>query len=155
MEYPNVDTWTRENEKDAYVYVDGKNVRMNLSRFIPNSHRRFNEKDKEIVDSLETFIVERGLFLKKIDVLCRYMDYFIEFFDDDKELPIIMIYMKNKIDSTSESLTMQEFIKMLQIKFFKDTVIKRNIYRMVDANLFRAWLTFFLLYFPSPSLVEV
>lgn len=134
MEYPNVDTWTRENEKDAYVYVDGKNVRMNLSRFIPNSHRRFNEKDKEIVDSLETFIVERGLFLKKIDVLCKYMDYFIEFFDDDKELPIIMIYMKNKIDSTSESLTMQEFIKMLQIKFFKDTGIKRNIYRMVDAN---------------------
>ena len=99
MKYPNVDTWKRNEDEQAYVYMDGKNVRMNLCKFIPSS-RRFTEKDKEVSDSLETFIIERGLFLKKIDVLCKYMDYFIECFDDDKELPVIMIHMKNRIDST-------------------------------------------------------
>ena len=133
MKYPNVDTWKRNEDEQAYVYMDGKNVRMNLCKFIPSS-RRFTEKDKEVSDSLETFIIERGLFLKKIDVLCKYMDYFIEFFDDDKELPVIMIHMKNRIDSTKESMTMDEFVKMIQIKFFRDTAIKQNIYRMVSEN---------------------
>lgn len=134
MEYPNVDLWQRKENENAYVYVDGKNVRMNLVKFIPKSNKKFSDKDKEIANSLETFIIERGLFLKKIDVLCKYMDYFIEFFDEDKELPVTMIHIKNKLDSKKESLTTKEFVKLIQIKFFRDSSLKRNIYRMVDAN---------------------
>ena len=46
MKYPNVDTWKRNEDEQAYVYMDGKNVRMNLCKFIPSS-RRFTEKDKQ------------------------------------------------------------------------------------------------------------
>ena len=134
MVYPNVDTWERKNPEDAYVLSDGTNMKLNIEKVIPNSTRRFNDADKDSIVSLETFIIERGLFYKKVNVLCKYIDYFIEFFDDDKELPIVFMYMKNELDSVSESLTITEFLELMNRKFFRDTRIKKNIYRMVDTN---------------------
>lgn len=134
MVYPNVDTWERDVPEDAYVLSDGSNIRLNIKRVIPNSTRRFNDSDRDSIISLETYIIERGLFVKKINVLCKYIDYFIEYFDEDKELPIVFMYMKNKLDSVSESLTITEFLELMNRKFFRDTHIKKNIYKMVDAN---------------------
>ena len=131
--YPDVDTWKRSNE-EAYIYPDGKNVKINLKKAIPKSYRKFRKEDKEAQDSLQTFILERKLFFTKIDELCSYIDYFIEFFDEDKELPKMYMDIKHRLDSNEEPLTIIEFIKLINRKFFRDTSIKRNIYQMVNAN---------------------
>ena len=131
---PKVDNWERKNQKDAYIYSDGKNIKINIKKAIPNSSKRFSKEDLEATESLETFIIERRLFLKRIDIIAKYDDYFIEYFDRYKELPTIYLFMKDKIDSTSQSLTMNEFTTLLGAKFFRDTEIKDNIYRMVEYN---------------------
>ena len=131
---PKVDNWERKNQKDAYIYSDGKNIKINLRKAIPKSSRRFSKEDLEATESLETFIIERRLFLARIDVIAKYIDYFIDFFDRYKELPMVYLFMKDKMDSTSESLTMNEFTTLLNAKFFRDTEIKDNIYRMVEHN---------------------
>ena len=38
---PKVDNWERKNQKDAYIYSDGKNIKINIKKAIPNSSKRF------------------------------------------------------------------------------------------------------------------
>ena len=66
---PKVDNWERKNQKDAYIYSDGKNIKINIKKAIPNSSKRFSKEDLEATESLETFIIERRLFLKRIDII--------------------------------------------------------------------------------------
>lgn len=131
---PKVDEWERKDHKESYVYSDGKNIKINIMKAIPNSAKRFSKKDLEITESLETFIVERRLFAARLDIIAKYTDYFIEYFDRYKELPMVYLFMKDKLDSSSKSLTMNEFTTLLGAKFFRDTEIKDNIYRMVEYN---------------------
>ena len=70
---PKVDNWERKNQKDAYIYSDGKNIKINIKKAIPNSSKRFSKEDLEATESLETFIIERRLFLKRIDIIAQHI----------------------------------------------------------------------------------
>ena len=131
--YPDIDTWEREPE-EAYAYTDGKNLILNIEKIIPISLERMSKEDKESITYMKTFVLERKLFFKKTDLIAQYIDYFVEFFDEDKELPLAYLSIKEAIDSGDKSMTPMEFLKMMVIKFFKDTHIKRNIFKMVEAN---------------------
>ena len=135
MNYPDVDTWKRESEEDAYFYSDGKNLVINLDKAIPNSMKKLRRRrDDEVFKFMRTFIVERKLFYKRTDLIAQYLDYFTEFFDEDKELIIIYLNMKEVIDSTIKQLTIPEYMRMLFDTFINSTSIKRHIYDMVEAN---------------------
>ena len=117
MNYPDVDTWKRESEEDAYFYSDGKNLVINLDKVIPNSMKKLRRRrDDEVFKFMRTFIVERKLFYKRTDLIAQYLDYFTEFFDEDKELIIIYLNMKEVIDSTIKQLTIPEYMRMLFIQ---------------------------------------
>lgn len=133
---PKVDTWARKNPASGYVYPDGKNIKLNVTKFIPKSSRKLmaNKFTKDEIASLETLLIERKLFFNKTDMLCQYIDYFIEFFDEEKELPTAYLYMKKQLDSRMESMTADEFINMITIRFFRDSAIKSKVYDMVDYN---------------------
>ena len=133
-EIPKIDTWTRDNEKDAYAISDGKNLLLNIEKIIPNSIRKMPKEFQEGLNFMKTFIIERKLFFKKTDLICQYIDYFIEFFDPDKELPFAYLSLKEMIDSNINNLTMQEFVKLLNMRFFHDTEIKKHIYELVEYN---------------------
>ena len=132
-EYPNIDTWSREPE-ESYAYSDGKNLILNIEKILPMSLSRMSDKEKEGILHLKTFIIDRKLFYKKTDLIAQYVDYFTEFFDEDKELPLAYLSIKEAIDSSHKSMTPLEFLKTLMEKFFTGTAVKRNIYKMVSAN---------------------
>ena len=133
-EYPNIDTWTRENPEDAYVYSDGKNMIINIEKIMPMSLSKMSEEDQAKITLLKSFAIDRKLFYKKTDVICQYIDYYVEFFDDDKELPLAILSLKKMIDSSTSSMTKIEFMKSLVRKLFSETSIKKNVYRLVEAN---------------------
>ena len=131
---PKIDTWTRKNEEDAYATSDGKNLLLNIEKIIPNSIKRMPKEYLDGLNFMKTFIIERKLFFKKTDLICQYIDYFIEFFDPEKELPLVYLSLKEVIDSNIKTLTMQEFLKLLTMRFFHDTQIKKHIYELVEYN---------------------
>ena len=133
---PKVDTWGRKNPASGYVYPDGKNIKLNVMKFIPKSSRKLmaNKFTKEEIASLETLLIERKLFFNKTDMLCQYIDYFIEFYDEDKELPTAYLYMKKQLDSRTESMTTDDFVNMIKTRFFRDSSIKSKVYDMVNDN---------------------
>ena len=134
MQFCKVDEWKRSNPTDGYFFPEGNDIKLNLEKALPKSWSRIADKDAKFKDSLVTFSFDRRLFIHKTDVICRYNDYFVEFYDDDKELPTAYMYLKNQIDSIDRALTITEFLTIVNRRFFRDTNIKNNIYRMVDDN---------------------
>ena len=131
--YPEIDNWERKNNEDAYVWSDGKNLIINMKKFLP-SIDRMRKEDRQSLMFLQTFVIERKLFYKKTDLIAKYLDYYIEFFDPDKELPLTYLSIKEAIDSSNRSMTVSEFIKFIMDRFFRTTHVKRNIYQLVEAN---------------------
>lgn len=123
-----------KTKEDIWVINEHPNLRINLSKALPKSvtHRMF-ASEEELRDA-ETFTIGRKAFQNNLAQLCQYLSYFIEFYDPDKELMGLYMYMKNIIDNGVNSLTIEEFKKHLTGKIFRDYHIKENIYRLVEDN---------------------
>lgn len=130
-----IETWTRpvDNPEDSYVYPLDKAVILNIKKYIPESYEKAMKKDPEMLDKLRTFAIERTAFQNKTKDICNYVDYFIEQYDDDKELPLVYLSLKQIIDDEKYQLTAQEFQKLLYKRLFSPR-LKKAIYRLVHDN---------------------
>ena len=95
-----IETWTRpvDNPEDSYVYPMDKAVILNIKKYIPESFEKAMKKDPEMLEKLKTFAIERTAFQNKTKDICNYVDYFIEQYDEDKELPLESLSLKQIID---------------------------------------------------------
>lgn len=134
-EFVKVDDWHREPE-DAYIYAEDGVVKINLDKCMPDSIKRLREKSPDKIEKLSTFTITRRAFINYLGTIVKYIDYFIEFYDDEKELPALYSHWKNIIDSEDTILTEGEFRHMLIRNIFKESNIKKNVYRMVDDNMY-------------------
>lgn len=130
-----VDDWHRE-PKDAYIYAEDGCVKLNLDKCIPKSIDRLRKTCPDKIEKLSTFTITRRAFINAIKVIVDYVDYFIEFYDEDKELPALYFHWKKIIDSESTVLTEGEFHNMLMRNIFAESHIKQNVYRMVNDNMY-------------------
>ncbi len=130
-----IETWTRpvDNPEDSYVYPMDKAVILNIKKYIPESFEKAMKKDPEMLEKLKTFAIERTAFQNKTKDICNYVDYFIEQYDEDKELPLAYLSLKQIIDDEKYQLTAQEFQKLLYKRVFSPR-LKKAIYRLVHDN---------------------
>ena len=130
-----IETWTRpvDNPEDSYVYPMDKAVILNIKKYIPESFEKAMKKDPDMLEKLKTFAIERTAFQNKTKDICNYVDYFIEQYDEDKELPLAYLSLKQIIDDEKYQLTAQEFQKLLYKRLFSPR-LKKAIYRLVHDN---------------------
>lgn len=129
-----IDLWNRpeEDPDNAYVYKQGPNVIMNIRKFLPKSAVQLFEQEPEAMEQCQKLIIMRTAFRNKIKDICQHIDYFMEFFDPDKELPMIYFHLKRQIDNGKLSLTPMDFSTILFRKLFCESDIKRHVYEMVE-----------------------
>lgn len=130
-----VDEWHR-NPKDAYVYAENGNIIINLDKCIPNSIDRLRLENEQRVTDLGTLSMSRVAFKNAINVIVDYIDYYIEFYDEDKEIPALYLHWKKLIDSQRTYMTPDEYHDMIIKNIFQESNIKKNIYRMVEDNYY-------------------
>lgn len=123
-----------ESEDDIWIYGELPNIRLNFRKALPKSSRAGLFLSDEERRAAETFEIGRKAFQNKLIVLCQYLSYFCEFYDDEKELMHFYMYMKRIIDSGPHSLTIPDFKKEMIGKLFSKYNIKANIYRMIEDN---------------------
>ncbi len=123
-----------KSKDDIWVLGELPNIRINFNKALPNSTKKGLFSSEEERRDSETFEIGRKAFQNKLPILCQYLSYFSEFYDPEKELMSLYMYMKKIIDNGTNSLTIIEFKKHLMGKIFKDYNIKQNIYRMVEDN---------------------
>lgn len=126
--------WSRG--EDGYVYPSGKAIAMNVAKMFPSLTKkveRLKTDDPEMLKKLREFRLGRTAFQNKSDDLCNFVDYFIENYDLDKEIPTAYLILKNASDDERYQLTKNEFSQIVYRRLFTPT-IKSRIYRMVCDN---------------------
>lgn len=123
-----------ETKEDIWVIDEHPNIRLNFKKCLKSSMKRSMYASEEEERDASTFTIGRQAFQNKLDQVCQYLSYFSEFYDPEKELMTLYMYMKNIIDSGRNSLTVIEYKKHLLGKIFRDYHLKENIYRMTEDN---------------------
>lgn len=128
---PNIDEWERDPQ-DAWIYPDGKTIILNQKKVQPKSFKRFQNRNPEAIKAMGTFIISRDAFANKNNEVCAYLDYFIEFYDTDKDLPIVYANLKKTLDSRKDSITDVEYQKLLISRLILETNIRSKIRELVE-----------------------
>lgn len=118
-----VDVWEPEDE-DKYLYPSGKLI------IIP-----FDKIFKQDIQAINTFIIKKESYVNQLDEITKYINYFIKFYDPEKELLLSYLKLKYMIDNKEKKITIKAFIKMMYTILFTDTM-KAKISKMVEENYY-------------------
>lgn len=116
------------------VNIDSENCIIKPSIYKKSGKTIIVEFDKCFETSrpeLNTFIVSRAAYAKKIDEICRYANVFFKYYDEDKEFLSGLLSIKYQIDDVSNPYPLMQFISDIMEYLFTDNVIKK-IFKMVD-----------------------
>ena len=110
-----VDMWIPE-EQDLIFRSCGKII------IVP-----FNELYKrDTIDSFNRFYISyKEAYYKKLRLITHYINYFIKFYDPDKELISIYMNLKYIVDLKKTTINRNAFIKLLMKYMFTPTMIKK------------------------------
>ena len=89
--------------------------------------------DNAIIHRLSYAEVSKKSFINKLNNSLRYINYFIEYFDDDDELMTAYFNMMMQIMSNDVNLDPETFVENLYAYFSTDSLIEK-IARMVEYN---------------------
>ena len=84
-----VDDWKPTKEEEMYLIPDNKLILIPFERIFNHD---FGSK------TISSFILNKTIYSNKIHKICNYSNYFINFYDDDKELIISYLKIKTIID---------------------------------------------------------
>ena len=118
-----VDKWNPKKE-DKIVTYSGRVVIIPFDKI-------FNENN----DALNTFIIKKESYVKQLDTITKYINYFIKFYDDDNELLMQYLKLRYVIGNKSNKLGLSSFIKYMYSILFTDTM-KEKISKMVEDNYY-------------------
>lgn len=122
-----IHTWT-PTERQTIVEKDGK-------LFLCHFDKLLGSKFKDRLDPYQIFIIGKDSYINQLDIICRYINFFMNEYDADKEL--VMAYLKIKFALDKEKLfdasNMEAYIDFLYEILFTDTMIDKII-AIVEEN---------------------
>lgn len=136
QQYTHIDLWEPEEDDPVYVRPDAKTMVIDFHRIYPSipyniALNTFNVNRDCYSNRLGSFKSKDGSVDKGI---CHYINYFIEFYDDDKELPMAYLKIKYILDKkNSVPMKPKKFNKLIQHIFFTDSIINK-VKKLTDAN---------------------
>ena len=92
-----VDEWKPSPEDNKITY-DGKLIVIPFDKL-------FNRQNNDV---LNNFIIKKESYVRKLEDICKYINYFIKFYDDDNELLLAYLKLKFLIDTKGGSVTYYE-----------------------------------------------
>lgn len=117
-----VEEWV-PNTKDNVVKYDGKVMIIPFDKY-------FNQSG----DMLNIFVIKREAYTNELPVLCKYINYFIKFYDTNDELLMGYLRMKFLIDTRKKVFKKHKhFISMMYDTIMTPTMIEK-INQMVENN---------------------
>lgn len=81
--------------------------------------------------NLNTFVITRQTYCKKLDEICRYANVFFKYYDTDKEFLTGLLVIKYNIDNINIYYSFRQFISDITEFLLTDSIIGK-INKMVD-----------------------
>lgn len=119
-----VDDW-KPKKSQSIVKYDGKMIVVPFDEL-------FN---RPTIDTLNNFIIKKESYVKKLPEITHYINYFLEYYDTDKEL--IMAYLKLKflIDNKDNHISLASAIKMIYDILLTES-IQDKVKKLVEDNYY-------------------
>lgn len=139
-----VEEWYRDAHVGKYVHMeqvvkDGhtfttKRVQFEFGRMLSGYSDNLDERGvNPVIERLSFAVMSKVSFINNIANPLRYINYFIEYFDDDDELMRAYFHIMFQIMLDSIDLDPQSFIESTYAAFTTDSMIKKLV-RMVEYN---------------------
>lgn len=119
-----VDDWVPGSD-DYTVYFDNKLIVIPFDKIFDQEFGSDN--------TFCSFVINRTIYSNNIEKVCKYINYFCHFYDDDNELVMNYVKLKFIIDDKKRKVKKNAFIKAIYDIFFTDSIIEK-IDRMVEDN---------------------
>ena len=117
-----VEEWV-PSAKETVVKYDGKVMVIPFDNY-------FNQSG----DTLNIFVIKREAYTNELPVLCKYINYFIEYYDENDELLMGYLRMKFLIDTKKKVFKRhKQFISMMYDTIMTPTIVSQ-INKMVEDN---------------------
>lgn len=114
-----IDTHTIEkSERIAIPYTgDGDNgIYFKFNKVFSTSNNNKN---------LNLFVITRKAYLKRVSFYSQYINFFVKYYDEDKEYMTSMLIVKYLIDNNDREYSYAEFMKDVINKIMTDSVIEK------------------------------
>jgi len=119
-----VDEW-KPSKNDVKVTYDGKLIVIPFDKIF----------DKTNVDTLNNFIIKKESYVKKLDEITNYINYFIKFYDPDNELLLAYLKLKFLVDNKKNNISISTYIKLIYNILLSDSIVDKII-NMVEDNYY-------------------
>lgn len=94
----------------------------------------FDEIFNKSNDSLNVFVIKKEAYTNNLPMICHYINYFINFYDDNDELLLAYLRLQFLIDTKKKVFkSHKHFIKCMYETIMTDSIIKK-IDQMVEDN---------------------
>lgn len=119
---PLIDKYKYDQE-EALIQYNGKIL---IVRF---------DKVFQVSDELNKFFIIKDLFVNKLSLICKYLNYFIEYYDQDMELVTSYLKIKYLVDNKAKfkKISQKGFIDAIYSILFTPSMIEK-IKTMVEDN---------------------
>ena len=122
---PKINTWKPLSDAEEFVRRDGK-------LFICNFDRIFHIPK---LSSYNVFIFSKDSYINQLDTIVKYINYFINKYDTDQEVPTAYLQVKFMLDKNKafDKSSMNGYIDFVYDVLFTPTVVQK-ILRMTEDN---------------------
>lgn len=122
-DFIHVDDWVPD-DKSAIVRGNGKLI------YVPFDKLFNNPK----LATINNFIINKQSYIKHIEMLTNYINYFIKYYDESQELILAYLKLKSIIDTKKRNtIKLNSFITLMYSILFTPTIIE-HIKQMVEDN---------------------
>lgn len=121
-----VDEWDCQPQ-DKYVFYDGKLILIPFEDFFK----------RQELKTFSTFLIKKESYVSKLEDITLYINYFLNFYDTEKELIMIYLRLKYLIDNKvlSNKMSEKDFVKAMYKEIFTPDMVKK-IKQMTEDNYY-------------------
>jgi hypothetical protein len=123
-EFIRIDEWV-PTKKDTKITYDGKLIVVPFDKIFKKQNN----------DALNNFIIKKESYVKKLEHITHYINYFIKYYDKNNELILAYLKLKFLVDNKDNNIPLGTFIKMVYNILLTDTMIEK-INQLVEDNYY-------------------
>jgi len=134
ISYEQLQNFYRNAHVGEFVKPEGKFIKFEFGRMLDAYRVQTDENNEnDITKKLTYASVSKQSFLNNINLTVRYINYFIEYFDDDDELMNAYYQMMFQLHLSKAIIDVEDFVDAVFATIATDTMVEKVV-RMVEYN---------------------
>lgn len=122
-----------DNNVGEFLKAEGKFIHFEFGEWLDEYDVNSEDGENQLIKRISYAEISKQSFINNINLSLRYINYFIEYFDDDDELLTAYFQIMFMLHYKNLKMTVEDFINHVLVWFATDSMFEKVI-RMVEYN---------------------